>query len=235
MTKFLNTALVTLLLSSCSAQEETDTKVSNPTQESIQKALLDSGMTQKESETKTAVSTVAEVKKAQEEKIKKEAVKKKKEAPALEKNVLTVTTLDGKKIHVDEATGGLTFQEFKDKAVMVIFFGYRCPPCLAEIPSLIELQKKKHPDLEILAIEVQGLNEQQLSVFTAKKGLNYHIAPQTKENGKFVNYIASRAQWGGSIPFLIAFDPKGEVKVVHVGGLREAQLNDIYTSLTSKK
>ena len=233
MTKFLNTALVTLLLTSCSAQEETDIKASNPTQESIQKALLDSGMTQKKPEKETTVPTVAEIKKTQEVKIKKEESPKK--TPALEKNVLTVTTLDGQKIHVDEATGGLTFQEFKDKAVMVIFFGYRCPPCLAEMPALIELQKKKHPDLEILAIEVQGLSAKQLSVFKAKKGLNYHVAPQTGENGKFVNYIASRAQWGGSIPFLIAFEPKGEVKVVHVGGLREPQLNDIYTSLTSKK
>jgi len=233
MIKILNTALLALLLTACSAPEETEKNATTaPTIEAIQNALVQNGMTKKEA--------------PKEEQVKKEPTivknlgptqaKADAEPSALKTSIFTIQTLDGKEIHVDEAEGGLTFQEFKDKAVFVIFFGYRCPPCLAEIPSLIELEKKKHPDLEIIALEVQGLNEEKLKIFQAKKEINYHLAVQRNENNnKFLSYIASKAQWGGSIPFLISFSPKGEVKMVHVGGLRYETLDKIYKSTIGKK
>lgn len=152
-------------------------------------------------------------------------------APQLKKSIFTIQTLEGKEIHVDEAAGGLTFQEYKDKAVFLIFFGYRCPPCLAEMPDLIKLMEKKHPDLEIIAIEVQGLNKEKLKAFKKRKGLNYTLGIM-KDNNKFINYIAQKAQWTGSIPFFIAFDKKGEVQMVHVGSLHTPQLDMIYKSVT---
>jgi len=148
----------------------------------------------------------------------------------LKKSILTIKTLDGKEIHVDEAIAGLTFQEYKNKTVFVIFFGYRCPPCIQEMPHLIELMKKKHPDLEIIALEVQGLNKEELTDYQKRRGLNYTLAVG-KENNQFINYIASKAQWQGSIPFFIAFDKKGEVKVVHIGSLNSQQLNGVYQEL----
>ena len=155
------------------------------------------------------------------------------EAPqktTLKKSILTIQTLDGKEIHVDEAVAGLTFQEHKNKAVFVIFFGYRCPPCLQEMPHLIALMEKKYPDLEIIALEVQGLNKEELIAYKKKKGINYTLALGS-ENNQFIRYIASKAQWEGSIPFFIAFDKTGEVKVVHVGALNTKQLNSVYQDL----
>jgi len=233
MIKILNTALLAFLLTACSAPEETEkTESKAPTAEAIQNALIENGMSKKQE--------------PKEENAKKEPAiaqnvgptqaKVSEKKPVLRTSIFTITTIDGKEIHVDEAEGGLTFQEFKDKSVLVIFFGYRCPPCLAEIPALIELTNKKHPDLEILAIEVQGLNNEKLQAFQSQKGINYNLAIQKNQgNSKFINYIASKAQWGGSIPFLIAFDPKGEVKVVHVGGLKYQQLDMIYKKISGKK
>ena len=98
------------------------------------------------------------------------------------------------------------------------------------MPHLIELMKKNHPDLEIIALEVQGLNKEKLKDYKKRRGLNYTLA-LGKENNQFINYIASKAQWQGSIPFFIAFDKKGEVKVVHVGALNSQQLNSVYQDL----
>ena len=148
----------------------------------------------------------------------------------LKKSILTIQTLDGKEIHVDEAVAGLTFQEHKNKSVFVIFFGYRCPPCLQEMPHLIALMKKQHPDLEIIALEVQGLNKEELIAYKKKKGINYTLA-LGKDNNQFIRYISSKAQWEGSIPFFIAFDKTGEVKVVHIGALNTKQLNSVYQDL----
>jgi thiol-disulfide isomerase/thioredoxin len=230
MIKILNTALLAFLLTACSAPEETENKESTTlTTEAIQNALIQNGMSKKQEPKEESKPAIAQnVGPTQATVADKET--------ALKTSIFTIKTIDGKEIHVDEVEGGLTFQEFKDKSVMVIFFGYRCPPCLAEIPALIELTKKKHPDLEIIAIEVQGLNSEKLKAFQTQKEINYNLAVQTeKNNSKFLSYIAAKAQWGGSIPFLIAFDPKGEVKVVHVGGLRYEQLDMIYKSLSDKK
>jgi len=143
------------------------------------------------------------------------------------KPILTIYTLEGKEIQVTETSQGLTFEGNKDKAVFIILFGYRCPPCLQEMPNLIAIMKKNYPDLEIIAIEVQGLSSEGLEEFKKRKGINYTLAVGS-ENNKFINYIASKAQWQGSIPFFLAFDKSGSVKVVHVGALSSEQLEAVY-------
>ncbi len=57
----------------------------------------------------------------------------------------TIETIDSKILHIEEIENGMLFDEFKDRAVMLIFFGYRCPPCLREIPRLNNLISK-HKD-----------------------------------------------------------------------------------------
>ncbi|MCK4441290.1 MAG: hypothetical protein KAU90_04740, partial [Sulfurovaceae bacterium] len=51
-------------------------------------------------------------------------------------------TIDGKEFHLTEIDNGLEFKEIKNKAIFLLFFGHRCPPCLREIPHLIEMQKE---------------------------------------------------------------------------------------------
>ena len=203
--KTLTTLLIALVLTSCSSSETNDGNKSIEQKQKVEK---------KEPTKKETTSTS------------KEAHQK----VELKKSIFTIQTLDNKEIHVDEALAGLTFQEYKDKTVFVIFFGYRCPPCLQEMPHLIALMKKQHPDLEIIALEVQGLDKEELKAFKNKKGINYTLAVG-KENNQFIRYIASRAQWEGSIPFFLAFDKKGEVKVVHIGALNTKQLNGVYQEL----
>jgi thiol-disulfide isomerase/thioredoxin len=217
MIKLLNTVLLAFLLTACSTPEESEKKEVKAPVEKVQE--------KPEPTQSTSTQNLGPTK-----------VKASEAKTALKTSIFTIQTIDGKEIHVDEAEGGLTFQEFKNKAVFVIFFGYRCPPCLAEIPALIKLTKQNHPDLEIIALEVQGLNSEKLKIFQDNKGINYNLAVQKNEgNSKFLSYIASKAQWGGSIPFLISFNPKGEVKMVHVGGLRYEQLEMIYKNTIGKK
>ena len=207
--KIVTPLLFTLLLASCSSSESNDKNTSVEQKQHVEK---------KEpikQETVTSPSANA-----------KEVPQK----TAIKKSILTIQTIEGKEIHVDEAVAGLTFQEYKNKTVFVIFFGYRCPPCLQEMPHLIALMKKQHPDLEIIALEVQGLNKEQLKAFKKEKGINYTLALGS-QNNQFISYIASKAQWGGSIPFFIAFDKTGEVKIVHIGALNTEQLNSVYNEL----
>ena len=204
MIKTITTTLLALLLTACSPSDSKDTN----------------------SSLETTVKTTIE------EKAQPEA--KSEEKPNLKveikEPILTINTLDNREIHLSETSGGLIFQEYKDKAVFVVLFGYRCPPCLKEMPNLIAIMKKNYPDLEIIAIEVQGLKSEELKRFKEIKGINYTVAVG-RDNNPFINYIASRAQWQGSIPFFLAFNKKGEVKIVHVGALSSEQLEAVYSDI----
>ncbi len=207
--KILTSILLMLIFTSCSSSESNDKNTSIEEKQAVKKIEPIS----QEMVASTSANATKPSKKV-----------------ALKKSILTIQTLDDKEIHVDEAVAGLTFQEHKNKMVFVIFFGYRCPPCIQEMPHLIALMEKKHPDLEIVALEVQGLNKEELVAYKKEKGINYTLALGS-ENNQFIRYIASKAQWEGSIPFFIAFDKQGEVKVVHIGALNTKQLNSVYEEL----
>ena len=70
------------------------------------------------------------------------------------KNIFELVDVNGKKLNVDEAENGIIFQEHRDKVVFLLFFGYRCPPCLAEIPALKEIVKEKGDKLAVIGLEV---------------------------------------------------------------------------------
>lgn len=173
------------------------------------------------------VCAKAEVK-TKESNISKESSSKKDEP------LFSLTTINGKTLNISELDGGLNIHEFKDKVVFVIFFGHQCPPCIKEIPALVALTKEGHKDLEIVGLEVQGLDEDRLTNFAKHKSINYHLITGGA-NQDFISYIASKAGWSGGIPFLLAMDKKGVVQVVHTGGLGKAQFDNIYNDLKVEK
>jgi thiol-disulfide isomerase/thioredoxin len=141
----------------------------------------------------------------------------------------SLETIDGKTLNIKEMPNGLKFEEFDGKPVFLIFFGHRCPPCLREIPRLIEFTKK-HKDLEIVALEVQGLDNDALKEFAQEKGIKYNLVSGYSYMD-FISYIQSKAGWGGAIPFILGINTKGDVKFIKVGGLYESDLEMGYKEL----
>jgi thiol-disulfide isomerase/thioredoxin len=218
MFKLLNTLLLLALLTACSSQDEKEGK------ENIQ-------TDNRKIETHTKQIAIADTE------IQRNISSTSKEIPdengtdKIERSRFTLTTLAGETIHIDETEGGLKFKEYQEKAVLLLFFGHRCPPCLGEIPVLKALVEKGHKDLEIIAIEVQGYTEEQLKAFKKSKGINYHLVANSV-NSNLIDYIAQQTQWRGAIPFLIGFNKQSVVKVVHAGGLNAADFDNIYNILT---
>ncbi len=222
MIKILSTILLALLLTACGSDDKAETKSTK-----VEKHA-DTTTPEKLEEIakKTTIPPVA----TKQEKPTKDSSEK------LVKNLFKLTTIDGKILHVDEAKDGIIFQEHKGKVVFLLFFGYRCPPCLGEIPVLKALSDEKHKDLAIIAMEVQRLPIEQLKLFKKEKGINYTLlSGEEATNSQFISYVGQRAQWGGSIPFLVAINPHGEVKVVHVGGLGSHEFKTIYEKLAKEK
>jgi thiol-disulfide isomerase/thioredoxin len=144
---------------------------------------------------------------------------------------MTMTDINGLSYDVTGTEQGLKIKGLEGKIVFLEFFGHKCPPCLASIPHLISLQNKYKDKLAIVAIEVQGLNTAEVTAFVKEKGINYIAVPEEKA-GELVDYISQRAQWNGSIPFLVALDTKGDVQFVQVGMLPEASLEELIAQLS---
>lgn len=144
---------------------------------------------------------------------------------------MTMTDIKGKTYDVTGTEQGLLIKGLEGKVIFLEFFGHKCPPCLASIPHLVKLQKKYKDSLAIVAIEVQGYNQEKTKKFAKEKGMNYIVVSEEKAS-ELVNYIQQRAQWRGSIPFLVALDTKGDVQFVQAGMLPEASLEELISQLS---
>jgi len=147
--------------------------------------------------------------------------------------VMTITDIKGQSYQITGTEEGLSIKGLEGKVVFLEFFGHKCPPCLASIPHLIHLQKKHKDKVAIISIEVQGLTNTKLKNFAKEKGMNYAVVSDEKA-GNFVNYIAQRAGWRGSIPFMVALDTTGNVQFVQAGMLPEASLEELIKQLSAK-
>ncbi len=141
------------------------------------------------------------------------------------------TDINGKVLHAIGTKDGLIIPEAKNKIIFLEFFGHKCPPCLALIQHYKNIQAKYNGKVQVIAIEVQGLSNAQVKNFAAQKGINYTTVSQEKATG-FIDYIASRANWSGVIPYLIVIDKKGVVQYMQAGSVGQAGLETIIQELS---
>lgn len=144
---------------------------------------------------------------------------------------MSMTDVTGKTFDITGTAQGLKIKGLEGKVIFLEFFGHSCPPCLASIPHLIKLQEKHKDKLAIVSIEVQGYTNQQVASFAKEKEMNYIVVSEEKAK-ELVNYISQRAQWTGSIPFLVALDTKGDVQFVQAGMLPESSLEELIAQLS---
>jgi len=148
--------------------------------------------------------------------------------------MMTMTDINGKTYNVQGTEQGLKIQGLEGKVIFLEFFGHQCPPCLASIPHLIKLQEKYKNNLAVVSIEVQGYDTKRLAAFAKEKGMNYIVVSE-KTASALVSYIQQRAQWRGSIPFLVVMDTKGNVQFVQAGMLPESSLEELIKQYSDKK
>ena len=138
----------------------------------------------------------------------------------------------GKNIQLQTMDSGVFVPEFKGKIVLLAFFGRNCPPCRAEIPEFVKLQKEYGKNFQIVALHVQQkMTKEELKNFISSQNINYPIIPATNQSFDFANFISSKTGWKGQIPYSILLDKNGNAVKTYLGMQREETLTKAITSL----
>jgi thiol-disulfide isomerase/thioredoxin len=104
----------------------------------------------------------------------------------------------------------LSLNEAKGKVVILNFWATWCGPCRAEIPDLVDLQKRYADKLEIIALVVEEDDANQVKRFVAKSGINYRVAMAPDEVAHNFGGIVA-------LPTSFIIDPQGRIVQKHIG------------------
>lgn len=101
--------------------------------------------------------------------------------------------------------------DFEGKVVILDFWATWCPPCKAEIPGFVELQKKYgDKGLVVIGVSLDEQGPQIVKPFMKQFGVNY---PVTMGDPKIVQDFGGIA----AIPTTFVIDRNGKILARHVG------------------
>ncbi len=132
-------------------------------------------------------------------------------------NTMSLSTHNGKVIDINITTEGFNFKQYPNKTILLNFFGPMCPPCIIEIPHLIQLQNKHKDEIQVIAVQVQmPMKIEELKSFVKKHEINYPVI-NLNDAWDIVSFVKANTSWGGQIPFMLMFDKFGKLKTTYLG------------------
>ncbi len=138
----------------------------------------------------------------------------------------TLKSVDGKDVKLSD---------FRGKAVILNFWGTWCPPCRAEIPDMIDLQKQyggeKFTFLGITINERKGVDA--VKDFMTKTGMNYPVLMDGEETfGKYTAFVPEKMR--GAVPTTFVINSAGDILDVFVGMRDKAAFEAAIKKATAK-
>ncbi len=101
--------------------------------------------------------------------------------------------------------------DYRGKWVLVNFWATWCPPCLAEIPDLVSLQKA-HKDIVVIGIAMDYASGKIVADFVTKYGINYPVVLGTD---RIVAQIGDMEV----LPTTYLYNPSGKQVSYQAGGI----------------
>lgn len=118
--------------------------------------------------------------------------------------------------------------DFAGKTIILDFWATWCPPCRAEIPDYIELQKKyADQNLVIIGASLDEDGATLVRNFTRLRGINYTIL--MGDDVTLSKFVKPGTNVG--IPFTIYIDRKGQIRHTKMGATPRTQHEKIIQKL----
>jgi len=118
----------------------------------------------------------------------------------------TFISIRGKTIHINKTLNGFFFPEYKDKIVILEFFGKDCVHCIKEIPVIYKIRQKYREKLEVISIQAQA----RMSLDEARNYINrYNIRYPIIEGSDAINlqyFVEKTYRWTGILPFTLVVE-----------------------------
>ncbi len=148
--------------------------------------------------------------------------------------IFNLKTHDNKTIELKITNQKWNFQGYKNKVILLDFFGTWCPPCKREIPHLNTIREEFKNKFEILALDIGNRDgsknsSEKLSKFIKEYDIKYLVTSGQANNDIFMGLSSLNPM--GSIPFMILFDSNGLFVKEYVGMVSEKQLRDDISKL----
>jgi thiol-disulfide isomerase/thioredoxin len=100
----------------------------------------------------------------------------------------------------------LRLSDYKGKVVLLNFWATWCPPCRAEMPDLVKMQKEYGKNgLQVVGITYPPQTFREVRQFTRKLRVNYPIAIGTKETKSLFDQSET-------LPITIVIDHDGNIR-----------------------
>jgi thiol-disulfide isomerase/thioredoxin len=128
-------------------------------------------------------------------------------------NVINLKTTEDQVIKLTALDNGILFDDYKGKIVLLDFFATWCPPCLAEIPHLVEIQSTFKDHVQIIGVLMEeSKSNNDIEVFRQNKNMNFPVT-NSRENFRLSDAL------GGikSLPTMVMYDKNGEYYTHYVG------------------
>ena len=120
------------------------------------------------------------------------------------------------------------FADLRGKVVFVNFWATWCPPCIAEMPDLVELQEKYRDQLLVIGVSEDEEPVDVVRKFAAERGVNYPIVMVTPElRAAFPLVVA--------LPTTFMLNTEGGLAKKHVGQLRRGETEAVARVLAGLK
>jgi thiol-disulfide isomerase/thioredoxin len=117
--------------------------------------------------------------------------------------------------------------DYKGKVVLINFWATWCPPCRAEMPDLVRLQREHGEDLQIIGITYPPETKTRVRRFARSLKVNYPIVLGTRE-------IKDRFSSEETLPLTIVINRDGKVSYIISGILLREEFDEKIKPLLMK-
>lgn len=143
----------------------------------------------------------------------------------------TLKTIDEKILHFEITPMSLSIKEYPNKIILLDFFGANCPPCIEEMPDLVEFQNIYKKSVQIIGMQSSSKrNDKKMTIFVKKHNLNYPII-NLDEAAAIIVYVQDNTQWNGALPYKLLYDFSNTLTYKLYGMMDLKKLKDVITRL----